>query len=49
VLLNKPCAIYLKVEQDDAGEYPPKNRVGRVKPLQAKTNGKAEFNDSIPF
>jgi hypothetical protein len=52
VLLNKPCSIYVMVEQDDAGEYPPKNRVGRVRPLQAKTNGtngKAEFNDKVPF
>ena len=40
VLLNKPCSIYVKIEQDDAGEYPPKNRVGRVKPMaaSAKTN-----------
>jgi hypothetical protein len=50
VLLNKPCSIYVKIEQDDAGEYPPKNRVGRVKPVApVKTNGKPPFNDSIPF
>jgi hypothetical protein len=52
VLLNKPCSIYVKVEHDDAGDFPPKNRVGRVRPLQAKTNGtngKAEFNDQVPF
>jgi hypothetical protein len=52
VLLNKPCSIYVKIEQDDAGEYPPKNRVGRVKPIaaSAKTNGgKPAFNDQIPF
>jgi hypothetical protein len=24
VLLNKPCSIYVKIEQDDAGEYPPR-------------------------
>ena len=49
VLLNKPCSIYVKIEQDDAGEYPPKNRVGRVKPnaAPAKTNG--GINDQIPF
>jgi Protein of unknown function (DUF669) len=44
VLLNKPCSIFVKIEQDDAGEYPPKNRVGRVKPI-----GNAEFNDSIGY
>ena len=53
VLLNKPCSIYVKIEQDAAGEYPPKNRVGRVKPLavaSAKANGgKPAFNDQIPF
>jgi hypothetical protein len=52
VLLNKPCSIYVKVEHDDAGDFPPKNRVGRVRPLQAKTNGtngKADFNDQVPF
>jgi len=53
VLLNKPCSIYVKIEQDDAGEYPPKNRVGRVKPLavaSAKANGgKPAFNDQISF
>jgi Protein of unknown function (DUF669) len=50
VLLNKPCSIYVKIEQDDAGEYSPKNRVGRVKLIAApaKTNGPA-FNDQIPF
>jgi hypothetical protein len=50
VLLNKPCSIYVKIEQDDAGEYPPKNQVGRVKPVEpVKTNGKSPFNESIPF
>ena len=50
VLLNKPCSIYVKIEQDDAGEYPPKNRIGRVKPVApVKTNDKPPFNDSIPF
>jgi hypothetical protein len=51
VLRNKPCSIFLKIEQDDAGEYPPKNRVGRVEPIvksnAAGGNGKP-FNDSIP-
>ena len=50
VLLNKPCSVYGKIEQDDAGQYPPKNRIGRVKPVApVKTNGKPPFNDSIPF
>src|SRR6516165_550605 len=31
VLLNKPCLISVKIEQDDSGEYPPKNVVGRVR------------------
>jgi len=44
--------IFVKIETDPAGEYPPKNKVVRVKPIGVetpKTNGKAEFNDEIPF
>ena len=53
VLRNKPCSIYVKVEHDDAGEYPPKNGVRRVKPIAKPDapsgNGKTPFNDNIPF
>ena len=54
VLLNKPCSIYVKIEHDDAGEYPPKNRVGRVQPIAKsdkadKANGKPPFDDAAPF
>ena len=50
VLLDKPVSVYVKIEQDKAGEYPPKNRIGRVKRAPAKTNdGKSAFNDQIPF
>ena len=51
VLLNKPCSVRVKIEQDKNGEYPPRNGIGRVKPVAAtvKTNGKVEFNDAIPF
>jgi uncharacterized protein DUF669 len=52
VLLDKPVSVYVKIEQDKAGEFPPKNRIGRVKPIAApaKTNGdKPAFNDQIPF
>jgi hypothetical protein len=52
VLLDKPVSVYVKIEQDKAGEYPPKNRIGRVKAVAApaKTNdGKSAFNDQIPF
>jgi hypothetical protein len=52
VLLDKPVSVYVKIEQDKAGEYPPKNRIGRVKAIAApaKTNGgKPGFNDQIPF
>jgi hypothetical protein len=52
-LHDKPCLIFVKVEQDDAGDFPPKNVVGRVKPITratAKTNGgKPAFDDKIPF
>jgi len=51
VLLNKQCSVRVKVEQDKNGEYPPRNGIGRVKPVAAttKTNGKVEFNDAVPF
>jgi hypothetical protein len=52
VLQNKPCLISVKIETDEAGEYPPKNRIGRVRPIGApktNSNGKAAFNDEIPF
>jgi len=52
VLQNKPCSIFVKIEEDGAGEYPPKNRVGRVQPIAkpAKAiNGKPPFNDEIPL
>jgi len=52
VLLNKPCTVFVKIETDESGEYPTKNRVTRVKPLvkAEKTNGKADpdLNDEIP-
>ena len=50
VLLNKPCLISVKIETDEAGEYPPKNVVGRVRGIgKQPTNGKADLNDAIPF
>jgi hypothetical protein len=53
VLLNKPCLVSVKIEEDDTGEYPPKNRIGRVKKVgeAKKPNGAAAkpFNDEIPF
>jgi hypothetical protein len=50
-LHDTPCMIFVKVEQDDAGEYPPKNVVGRVKPIAraTKTNGGKPYDDKIPF
>jgi hypothetical protein len=33
VLRNNPVSIYVVIEQDAAGEYPPKNIVKRVKPI----------------
>jgi hypothetical protein len=53
VLRNKPCLIFVKIEVDEAGEYPPKNKIGWVKPIAKPTpkasGGKAEFSDEIPF
>src|SRR5262249_17965183 len=53
VLLNKPCLVSVKIEIDDNGDYPPKNRIGRVKKIgdAPKANGdaKKDFNDKIDF
>jgi Protein of unknown function (DUF669) len=53
VLEGKPCSVWVKIEEDANGQYEPKNRIGRVKPVvsvgaPAKGNG-TELNDSIPF
>jgi hypothetical protein len=37
VLCHKPCLVAVKIESDDSGQYPDKNRIGRVKPI-TKTN-----------
>jgi hypothetical protein len=57
VICHKPCWIAVKIESDDTGQYPDKNRVGRVKPISAAkpkpaTNGataKPDFDDKVPF
>jgi len=52
VLQGKRCLIFVKIETDPNGEYPPKNKVARVKPITAeapKTNGKADFDDELPY
>jgi hypothetical protein len=52
VLQGKLCLIFVKIETDPNGEYPPKNRVTRVRPLAIeppKANGKPAFNDEIGF
>src|SRR5215472_9468006 len=48
LLYDKPCLISVRIEEGD-GQYPPKNEVGRVRPISAKgANGavkeKAPFN-----
>jgi hypothetical protein len=51
VLYNVACAVMIGIEQDEAGDYPPKNKVARVRPIAKPGNGAAKmpFNDSIPF
>jgi hypothetical protein len=52
VLQGKRCMISVKIEADPTGEYPPKNKVVRIKPIAAplpKTNGKADYDDEIPY
>ena len=55
VLRLKPCLIFVKIETDESGEYPPKNRITRVRRIEqpqgatAVTNGKFAFDDKVPF
>ena len=56
VLCNRPVSIFVVIEQDADGQYPPKNIVRRVKPIARPDTGngaaapaKPEFNDTIPF
>ena len=52
ILCNKSCLIWVKIEVDPGGEYPPKNRVGRVKKIEAaktRANDGKPFNDEVPF
>jgi hypothetical protein len=54
VLTHKPVNVAVKIEQDAAGDYPPRNSIGRVKPIAkpnatANGNAKADFSDDIPF
>jgi len=37
VICHKPCFVTVKIETDENGQYPDKNRIGRVKPI-TKTN-----------
>jgi hypothetical protein len=52
LLQGKHCLIFVKIETDPNGDYPPRNKVVRVRPMAAetsRTNGKVEFDDKIPF
>jgi hypothetical protein len=51
VLHGKRCLVGVKIEVDPNGEYAPKNRITRVRKIEAaatKTNGKP-FDDKLPF
>jgi Protein of unknown function (DUF669) len=43
VLQYKPCSLYVVIEQDKTGQYPDKNKVGRVQPYVANWNGSREL------
>jgi len=52
LLYDKPCSVWIRIEEDKTGQYPDKNRVGRVKAITAKgSNGAAAapLDDAIPF
>jgi len=56
VFCHKPCQITVGIEEDKNGEYDPKNKVVRVKPLvvlnaplSPSPGEKVDLNDKIPF
>jgi hypothetical protein len=52
VLHDKPCSVYVAIEEDKKGDYPPKNKIARVQPIakpEKADNAESEFNDPIPF
>jgi hypothetical protein len=51
VLRNKSCWIQVGIEEDETGEYAPKNKVVRVRALAKPSNSNGEkppFNDGLP-
>ena len=53
VLCHKPMSVSVKIESDDTGQYPDKNKIGRVKKLEAakKPNGGdgKPYDDDVDF
>jgi hypothetical protein len=56
VFLHKPCQIQVGIEEDKNGEYDPKNKVVRIRPLVVlnaplppSPGEKADFNDKVPW
>jgi hypothetical protein len=52
VLYNVACVLMIGIEQDEHGDYPPKNKVSKVRPITRGGNGaavKVPFDDEVPF
>jgi hypothetical protein len=53
VICHKPCMVSVKIEEDDSGDYAPKNRVTRVTKIgetkKANGNDGKPFDDEIPY
>jgi hypothetical protein len=53
VFLHKPCQIQVGIEEDKNGEYDPKNKVVRIKPLvelnAPSPKEDVPFNDAVGF
>jgi len=56
VFCHKPCQITVGIEEDKNGEYDPKNKVARIKPLvvlnaplSPSPGEKVKLDDVIPF
>jgi hypothetical protein len=55
VFCHKPCQIAVGVEEDPTGQYDPKNKVVRIRPLVTlnaplpRAKKDAPLNDTVPF
>jgi hypothetical protein len=46
VLLHKPCSIFVVIEEDKTGNYPDKNKIGKVAPVVSRNGQRALLKEA---